>query len=927
MRPLRLTISAFCSYAEKTEIDLNKFGTSGLYLITGDTGAGKTTIFDAITYVLFGETSGTARDVATLRSKYADPKTETFVEMDFVYRDKTYHIRRNPEYERPAKRGEGMSLEKSDAELSYLEGDVIATGTSKVTKAVVEIMGIDKNQFTQIAMIAQGDFRKLLLASTKERSEIFRKIFNTKIYQDIQMKLKDESMKLGSEYNKVSAGIKQYIDGTVAKAGSVLAAELTNAKNDDSLLLADKVALVEKIIAEDESESQKNKLLIENCNNQKTVLDMQIGEAESIENDRQKVDELESDLAELTPQLTDLEKQYAESNGKKPQLETLAVIIGQQKNKLSQYDELSLYQNTLINNEKLLTDEKSALETKTEEYQKILAKLVNDKLQLETLKTVDAEKVRLSNKKNELSKLGRTINDLYLERKALVDDLNELKDLQAEYLQAKTEKNLAESVYSQMENSYFNEQAGILAEKLEVGKKCPVCGSLDHPEPAIKGEAAPTKDELDKAKADKETKHQIFVAKSNACSAMESKINQMKKTLTENCKSVLSEEFANPESEECKTEILELGKKTKAEYNQVDTELQNINNQLTVKEELEKSIPLSEKNKDDLANQIKGIENQIVRLEAEIANNNQKIKELQAVLEFPNVAVAKAQIAELENQKANLQKAIENAETAYNQCKENIQAKTVAIKTLHERLAKAKVIDINAIRNQREELNRQSLALTEEAKAINNRILTNETALKNVARESVALEKIEGKWQWVKALYNTASGNVSGKDKIMLETYIQMTYFDRIIRRANIRLLAMTGGQYLLQRCKEADNKRSQSGLDLNVIDNINYTERSVSSLSGGESFKASLALALGLSDEIQSSAGGVQLDTMFVDEGFGTLSPESLNQAMNALQTLTDGNKLVGIISHVNELKERINNQLVVTKDNNGCSQVSIEI
>ena len=189
------------------------------------------------------------------------------------------------------------------------------------------------------------------------------------------------------------------------------------------------------------------------------------------------------------------------------------------------------------------------------------------------------------------------------------------------------------------------------------------------------------------------------------------------------------------------------------------------------------------------------------------------------------------------------------------------------------------------------------------------------------------MERVEQKWGWMRALSNTANGNVSGKDKIMLETYIQMTYFDRTLRRATLRLMTMTGGQYELVRKISAANQKSQSGLELDVIDHYNGTKRSVQTLSGGEAFKASLALALGLSDEIQASAGGICLDTMFVDEGFGSLDEESLNQALRALSDLTEGSRLVGIISHVSELKERIDKQIIVIKERAGGSHARVEI
>lgn len=244
---------------------------------------------------------------------------------------------------------------------------------------------------------------------------------------------------------------------------------------------------------------------------------------------------------------------------------------------------------------------------------------------------------------------------------------------------------------------------------------------------------------------------------------------------------------------------------------------------------------------------------------------------------------------------------------------------------LTAQLKDAEEIDVDTEKKRQTELTTEKADLTKAITVISSRLDRNGEALKNIRKGSGRLTEVETKWTWVKALSNTANGNIGGKEKIMLETYVQMTYFDRILARANTRFMIMSGGQYELKRRIEAENNRSQSGLELDVIDHYNGTERSVKTLSGGESFKASLSLALGLSDEIQSSAGGIRLDTMFVDEGFGSLDDESLQQAMRALYGLTEGNRLVGIISHVSELKEKIDKQIVVTKEKSGGSRAEI--
>ena len=294
-------------------------------------------------------------------------------------------------------------------------------------------------------------------------------------------------------------------------------------------------------------------------------------------------------------------------------------------------------------------------------------------------------------------------------------------------------------------------------------------------------------------------------------------------------------------------------------------------------------------------------------------------------LRFDSIAEAQRKSDALGKTISEMKKAYDNAQNALSDSDKKIAGYKASITGLSKQLSSDCDFDKEAETKKKAELSERRTADDATEKVLYSRIASNTQALANIQAKVGDLDALEKRYTWLKALSNTANGSISGKEKVMLETYIQMTYFDRIVARANTRFMIMSGGQYELKRRKEAENNRSQSGLDLDVIDHYNGTERSVKTLSGGEYFKASLSLALGLSDEIQASAGGVKLDTMFVDEGFGSLDEESLDQAMKALMSLVDGNRLVGIISHVADLKNRIDKQIIVTKEKSGGSKAQI--
>ena len=345
------------------------------------------------------------------------------------------------------------------------------------------------------------------------------------------------------------------------------------------------------------------------------------------------------------------------------------------------------------------------------------------------------------------------------------------------------------------------------------------------------------------------------------------------------------------------------------------------------RQKLEKHLPELENNLKQI--QVTAIENgkKITEYEVGIQNAETREQEVRANLEFINKEEAETKIKELQQQKQEKERARDEIQKQYAKSEKRINDYHQTIATLKAQLEDAEQLNMEELIQQKQKLQQRKAALEEQKKQYQIRLNGNIKAHNAISKQFSNMQEVENHWTWVKALSNTANGNLTGKEKIALEIYVQRFYFSRILRYANVRLMMISGGQYELVLRKEPVNQKSQSGLELDVIDHYNGSVRSVKTLSGGESFQASLSLALGLADEIQASAGGIQLDTMFVDEGFGSLDEEALNQAMRVLNSLADSKRLVGIISHVGELKQQIEKQLVVTKDKSGGSQVEFVV
>lgn len=921
MRPIKLVMSAFGPYAGVTTLELDKLGTKGLYLITGDTGAGKTTIFDAITFALYGEASGDNRNADMFRSKYADPDTPTEVELTFAYNGKEYTVKRNPAYLRPKKRGGGFTSKAADAELHYPDGRVV-TKLKDVNNAIVEIMGIDRNQFTRIAMIAQGDFLKLLLASTDDRKKIFQKLFHTKNYWFLQESLKSESGSLAKEYEKASDSINQYIGSILCEDDNPLSVSVRKAMNGE-MTAEDVTELLDKLINEDAEVKETLTADIDKKELKTKELTAKIAKAEEQKKAETSLKKSEEKLIEVTEKLSEAKAAMEAANEKKPQITELGEKISALKNELPLYDELEAKKKNLDAIIKSITDSTGKLAAEKEKAEKLKAEIQALKEELQTLGKAEEEKLKAEHQKEALAKEQTALSELQALLSGLAKLEAQLADKQEDYKRKSEAAEEKRRIYEANNKAYLDEQAGVLAETLTDGAPCPVCGSTHHPNPAVKSAAAPTKAALDKSKRAAEAAEKEAAAASETAKTTIAAIAEKKNYIQQSAEKIITVDSFD-----------EIFAALTAKKQELETALDEnrrvmlkVTAQVSRKQQLDRLIPAKEDESNSVRAKISELEKSLA---SSTSTKNAEEKQIEATrekLRFEDKAIVQKEIAVLTTQKTAVETAIDKSVREYNsRDKEAAEIKS-AIEETKKLLQDKEPCNIENEKQQLSELTADKNNMAKKLQSVIVRLSTNVLMLQRIREKSEEVSKIEKQWTMVKALSNTANGNISGKAKIMLETYIQMNYFDRIIARANTRLMIMSDGQYELKRRIESDNKRSQSGLDLDVIDHHNGSERSVKTLSGGESFKASLALALGLSDEIQSSAGGIRLDTMFVDEGFGSLDGDSLQQAIKALTGLTEGNRLVAIISHVNELKERIENQIIVKKDRLGGSKATISL
>lgn len=917
MRPLKITMSAFGPYAGEVTLDMQKLGKSGIYLITGDTGAGKTTVFDAISYALYGEASGNYRENTTLRSKYASADTPTFVELEFEYNNEIYKINRNPEYPRPNKRGEGFTKQSANAELVMPDGSVI-TKIKDVSAKVEEIIGINKNQFSQIAMIAQGDFRKLLNCETNERSKIFRKIFKTEPYHNIEIKLSSLFNELKRNREKEKSGIEQYINQLKCNENDTLSLELERAKSGD-VLIEDVIKLAGEIINKDTLEYTKTQKNIESINEEIEKINSNIKLYENQEATKKEYAEASAKLEEFKTKRNECEKAYKSAEAQRERLDDLTRKINLINSKMPKYDELKSLENSI--NERTESFEKSnnLLKLKQQEIT-LLEKEIDEKSKaLEEVKGADLLAQKLTVQKEEIKKKAEALKELKTEIDRCKTEQKNLKNAQSFAKSALDEYGALENEYNQIYIAFFNEQAGIIADELKDGEPCPVCGSTSHPNLARKSENAPSQADVESAQnLVKKAQEKADKARDTA-SALKSRFDE----IAANVKSAAKKLFGTDDNvfDDYNSNINAL----KKEHDCTLALLKTANEKLSLYQKLDKEIPKIQEKQKSLSDEISTLNTQKASDEAFISENTKRVTSIKSELDFESADLAKDKLKEYTNLSSDIKNAIEKSKNAFDDIKSEYDTQKGTKASLENALKEFKEIDLASLNEKSLKLNEYKKDVDKTAKSLYSRIENNKSRVDDISKKRDILKVYDDKYVWLKALSETANGDISGKEKITLETFVQMTYFDSIIRKANIRLLTMSDGQYELVRRSDAETLKKNEGLALDVIDHFNGSSRSVSTLSGGESFMASLCLALGLSDEIQSSNGGIKLDTMFVDEGFGSLDGEALDRALSALTSLSQGNRLVGIISHVDALCDRIDNKIVITKDRTFGSNAQI--
>lgn len=1026
MRPSLLTISAWGPYPETVTVDFSKFQEGSVFLVTGPTGAGKTTIFDAISYALYGNVSGANRDKSTVRSDFAAPDADTYVDFTFTHKGTSYHIYRTPKYERPKKRGEGFTTSAETAVLEIGNEAPIAS-VQEVNRKVEEIMGINYEQFKQIAMIAQGEFLSLLYAKSEDKVEIFRNLFQTQMYDRILKNLTERSrnlyVQMKEHANKMDEAIASIDCSADGELTDLVQAEHKNYEKIIELLKADiheseskaKELKKEASLTEEAYKKQLNKIafatelnrdldLLEQTKKAMAALLQQedsitqvqeqlnrARQAQAVEvHDRMyqeacrrseqwklEVDKAKNALAVLESEFVQLQQDLLKVKELEQQME-------EQKQKIHWLESLLPLLLSLDEQEA----RKTVLQTKLDQavrqeahYKAVQEQQKETKQKLtEQRKQYDTVESRLGEIKLQIAEAKQRFESMQLALKQLEVIYKEeaaLKTIQEEYIAQETKLGQVKERYEAKERMYRQAAVGLAAKYLEEGQPCPVCGSIQHPHKAVVSSEVPDEAEVEKEKKLFEqaqgSYNEVFNRAAAMSGALESKkeeLNRMMQQLgvTEQsglvegfnqikqqskqliaertqyeqlqkmklqCDQMLADCEANLEkSQQMLEAVRNENTVLQREYDTITGSIANIHLQLpreyTKSEQVEREISVRKEKLHKAEVFVEQIQTRKEQLVARRESTEALLKSHQSQLELSGEEEKKQQEVWL---KALTDQGFQDREEYESSrlTKEDMQARESMIQTYQEQLtsyqeqekhliqrtAQKERIDVNQLNetlNQIVELRKQQQHQSEVWTA---KILCNRKAWESLKEKHAKIADLSETYGYVKDLENAAKGQ--NGERIVFEHYVLASYFEDILMAANLRLSVMTNSRYELMKVSKVSDQRTKNSLDIEVLDQYTGKRRPVKTLSGGESFKAALSLALGLSDIIQQNAGGIEVDTLFIDEGFGSLDSESLDQALKTLTTLTGKNKLVGIISHVSELKERIDNQIVIEKDHGG--------
>lgn len=875
MKPIQLVLSAFGPYVERTVIDFSALGEEGLFLIAGDTGAGKTTIFDAISFALYGEASGgkEKRKSKSFHSDYVSDQTETYVELTFRHRGETWWIRRNLEYQRPAKKKkDGMETttrQAADAQMRNEDTGEEILRMDDVNRRVRELLGLTQDQFTQTVMIAQGDFLKILTASSDDRKKLFRDLFHTNLYVDLQSRLQEK--------NRACADEQKALEQVILSAEGKIDPEAEFAEREILLSYCGQIqhtdalcALLARLIEQEKAAQEQAKAQKKEAADQIGALIAAVTDGERVNRDFADWESKKARLAALTAGQGEIDAQRAAlaAARRAQQLETDEALMRRTRRDMdAQRTALSDAQAALEQAKKALPEAETRMkeaESRGGEIHALLAQAKQMEDCLPVLGEVERLKAALDTQKRELQRLTET-------------------------------SSRAQAAYIAAQNSYYLSQAGLLARELKAGQPCPVCGSTAHPCPAQITPETVTRQALEQAAKRRETAEKAQSDAATRLAANRAALDEREDRLRA-----------------LKIEADETRQRLAA---RIDAAHRAAADRQRAIDEARSAYQALDKRKTAAQSAVDAAQKQLAALEKDLRAQTEAFEQKRAAHGFEDEAsyrLAKRTNADIER----LDREIRN----YDEQKRTLAAQT---HELEEKLSGRQRTDLTALQNRRAAaLDRQAKAENAE-KAMVRKLTLHESAEREIRQANAAIQKKRGKWQIIQELYTCCAGIAAGnpRAKLTFEAYVQQYYFRFVVAAANKRLTRLTDGMFTLRVMREAANRVSQSGLDLEVLDRSTGQARDVSTLSGGESFLASLALALGLSDAVQSQSGQIRMDAMFIDEGFGSLDENALRSSIDVLLELADGKRLIGIISHVQELEERIDKQIVVTKTLNGST------
>ena len=1057
MKPLKITMSAFGSYAGEVTVDFEKAG-HGIFLITGDTGAGKTTIFDAIAFALFGESSGRKRDGSMMRSQYAPDERETFVTLVFSQKGERYQVRRRPSYLRLSRRknknGEYTTVQvTAQASLILPDGTEYPGGIREVNQKLQELIGVDYGQFSQIAMIAQGDYLRLLHASSRERKEIFSKIFDTGVYRQVQTRLKEENDRMAAaleDGRKLIAhelGDVQMSPEREEEWQALLTRPETGAEQIEEalsrFLSEQEKALKDMALQKKEKEQAERSLeeklrQAEEINRQLALLEKEREALSLLLSRKEEQEELEKrlSLAQKAEKTEPAQRNFQERKkeldaGQKRQKERKEALALLQKNaqaaireaeeERKRYDarfpglqeELVKLQNDLPLFEQCKKARAEQEEAARREAQagkrrnEAQEQLESLKQQLETLKKeqerlegaageADALKLRLEGLKRQKERLLRLAQQLSEWKKTVQKREEKMREAEA----ALQELARRDRAYAERNQAFLAAQAGLMAEKLTEGSPCPVCGSLHHPTPAALLESAVTQEAVERAKQERDEAERKSRRIAGESAGLVESCRRQRFSMEQELGVLMQEEAGTALSwEDCGEEafgerVTAWGRGSHAacmeNIRQVQKRLEEAQQAGMLLEEKKQEQTRTEEKREKAEAQKEEADRLLLEMREKLAAAKSALEQIRKRLPGQTEEEARGALARLTEEKKRLEEGLSQAEERKNTLLQQEKEQAGALQAAEENAerlkkaleaaalawenswkeqgfdteeaclqARASAADMEAWKRTRAAYDQELLRSRERTAQLEKQLAgqertaaevlqaladsretcrqerekleadsgqlaavwgRNRKALENLKRLWKGQETQEKEYRLLRHLFQTANGRLSGTAGLDFQTWVQRQYFQRMIQAANRRLNVMADGQFLLQcRSLDALGKQGEVGLDLDVYSMVTGKVRDVKTLSGGESFLTALAMALGMADVIQSTAGYVQIDAMFIDEGFGSLDEESRMRAIRILQELAGGKRLIGIISHVQELKDQIDRKLIVKKDEKG--------